>query len=1131
MQRITKLFRAKALLFLPIVFGFLLLANPGKAFALDSQLSGQVTGGTPSAAVVGATVDVLDTNTASVVATATTGSTGDYVVTAIPPNTYNVRVTPPAGSDFLVSNLPNVDLNSSQVVNVTLAPSNPTPTYYTHTYQGKLSLDGAPLAGDAQHGGNRYFGANIALLDTNHNTVDSIAVDDNGNFSFTRSTTDPTPAEYQYYVQVNCNFVNMYCTDGGGGYSSKLPSTFTATTNQLVTFTTTTTPAFDIPVTHLTFNTVDPNGNPIANTGAYIPHQPVTGSFTVASGVTMDWSGGDSVYGFFSGGYPGYVLPGGPYDIQVYGDGYYPVTVHLTATGSQMTQTVVLTDPVPVAYNHVYHGSLSINGAPLSGDAQHGGNRYFGANVRLLDANHNVVDSIAVDDNGNFSFNRTTSDPDPATYQYYVQIVCDFNQYCTDGNTSYSNKLPSPFTATTNQLVTFNETDTAAFAIPVTHLTFNTVDPNGNPIANTGAYIPSQATSGTVEVAPGITMDWSGGTSVYGYYSGGYPGYVIEGGTYDIQVYGDGYFPVTVHLTATGGQMTQTVTLTDPIPVTYNHVYHGQLQIDGQPLGGDAQHGGNRYFGTNVKLLNASGNVVQDIAVDDNGNFSFTINNENPNPETYQYYVQLNCNFIGMYCTSNGGGYSSQLPSTFTAQTDQLITFTETNTPVFNIPVTRLTFNVIDPNGVPLSTPGIYIPNQITTGTFDLGGGTTMHWTGGGSIYGYFSGGYPGYVLPGATYSIQIYPENYTPVTVSLTATGSQMVQYVFLQPPAPADTTAPQISYNLSSQPNAAGWNNSPVTLTWSVTDPESAITSQTGCDTVTISTDTSGVTYTCSATSTGGTASHSVTVKYDSTAPATTAPTWSQNPKAIGQTSLLTVGVSDNLSGVVGGEYFLGDTDPGAGNGTAMALGSGSLTTTFGTTLQPGVYRVNVRAKDNAGNWSAVVTDFLVVYDPNGASITGKRTFVPLLANGDNLPGLISNNQTDKATFAFNVKYNNQGVVAAGSDLRLDYSTGTHCNNPNQAVNCHSFKLDATNISWLVVDGTNQSEGIFQGTATLTIDGVTTTVTFRVTALDGDRFNPTTTDHFAIKIYAQNADPNTAAPLYQMSDDVGQGDIKIKP
>lgn len=87
------------------------------------------------------------------------------------------------------------------------------------------------------------------------------------------------------------------------------------------------------------------------------------------------------------------------------------------------------------------------------------------------------------------------------------------------------------------------------------------------------------------------------------------------------------------------------------------------------------------------------------------------------------------------------------------------------------------------------------------------------------------------------------------------------------------SDTTAPVIVPSITPAPNAAGWNNSDVSVSWSVSDPESTISSQTGCDTTTLSTETGGTTLTCSATSAGGGSSDPVTVKIDKTAPVITA------------------------------------------------------------------------------------------------------------------------------------------------------------------------------------------------------------------------------------------------------------------
>ena len=118
-----------------------------------------------------------------------------------------------------------------------------------------------------------------------------------------------------------------------------------------------------------------------------------------------------------------------------------------------------------------------------------------------------------------------------------------------------------------------------------------------------------------------------------------------------------------------------------------------------------------------------------------------------------------------------------------------------------------------------------------------------------------------------------------------------------------PADTTAPVITPNVVGTLGNNDWYLSDVTVSWSVVDNESAISSQSGCDPVTVNADAAGVTFTCSATSTGGTASQSGTIKRDATAPTISAAA-SSAPNTNGwYNSDVTVPFTcaDNLSGVV--------------------------------------------------------------------------------------------------------------------------------------------------------------------------------------------------------------------------------------
>jgi hypothetical protein len=252
------------------------------------------------------------------------------------------------------------------------------------------------------------------------------------------------------------------------------------------------------------------------------------------------------------------------------------------------------------------------------------------------------------------------------------------------------------------------------------------------------------------------------------------------------------------------------------------------------------------------------------------------------------------------------------------------------------------------------------------------------------------------------------------------------------------------------------------------------------------------------------------------DTEAPVLGAATWSVNPKAVNQTTSISLPVTDSSSGVSSGEYFIGDSDPGQGNGADMNWDGTNLSVGFGTDFMPGVYKINIRAVDGAGNWSAPVTEYLVVYDPaTTLGVIGKsRDMVPNQAAGDVLPGL---NGTDKANYGFTVDYNN-GVLDLHNDFQFSYNTGSQCNSPHPN-NCHSFEVNATNFDWQIIDQTNNSRGRFQGTATVQADGVVTTNPFTVEAIDGNRLAPEDQDHFVLKIYEPGASPSVGAPMYQVS------------
>lgn len=84
-----------------------------------------------------------------------------------------------------------------------------------------------------------------------------------------------------------------------------------------------------------------------------------------------------------------------------------------------------------------------------------------------------------------------------------------------------------------------------------------------------------------------------------------------------------------------------------------------------------------------------------------------------------------------------------------------------------------------------------------------------------------------------------------------------------------PIDTTPPMIEVDVSGTEGSGGWFTSDVTVTWNIEDAESPATPGPGCAETVITVDTDGTTLSCTATSAGGSATESVILKRDATAP----------------------------------------------------------------------------------------------------------------------------------------------------------------------------------------------------------------------------------------------------------------------
>lgn len=163
----------------------------------------------------------------------------------------------------------------------------------------------------------------------------------------------------------------------------------------------------------------------------------------------------------------------------------------------------------------------------------------------------------------------------------------------------------------------------------------------------------------------------------------------------------------------------------------------------------------------------------------------------------------------------------------------------------------------------------------------------------------------------------------------------------VWMWRPAGVDYTPPVVSGNVSGTLGTNGWYRSSINISWTVTDPESAIVSTSGCGARVVGVDTSGSTFTCTATSAGngGPASASVTVKRDVAAPSATclpAPTFE-----LGQVPAPVVAVVADLTS--------GPVSPSV--------------TRDGNTATAGTKLIWLTGTDNAGNTRSVQCAYSVV------------------------------------------------------------------------------------------------------------------------------------------------------------------------
>ncbi|MCX6732564.1 MAG: hypothetical protein NTV98_03420, partial [Candidatus Roizmanbacteria bacterium] len=220
------------------------------------------------------------------------------------------------------------------------------------------------------------------------------------------------------------------------------------------------------------------------------------------------------------------------------------------------------------------------------------------------------------------------------------------------------------------------------------------------------------------------------------------------------------------------------------------------------------------------------------------------------------------------------------------------------------------------------------------------------------------------------------------------------------------ADITPPTVTPHITGTLGTNGWYKSNVVVTWAVTD-ESTISSQIGCGTTNITTDTIGQTITCKATSEGGTTTQSVTIKKDSTIPTITYVNRTP-PNSSGWNSsdvVVNWNCSDVLSGPVSSTVTQTVSMEGTGLSsigtcTDMAGNSASNTQTginidksapiTPSLISPvdGIYRHT--SNSNFSDWSDVTDPSGVIYRYQSAADSGFTTLPLYYDSNDHTPVL---------------------------------------------------------------------------------------------------------------------------------------------
>lgn len=126
-----------------------------------------------------------------------------------------------------------------------------------------------------------------------------------------------------------------------------------------------------------------------------------------------------------------------------------------------------------------------------------------------------------------------------------------------------------------------------------------------------------------------------------------------------------------------------------------------------------------------------------------------------------------------------------------------------------------------------------------------------------------------------------------------------------------------------------------------------------------------------------------------------------------------------------IVEAEYFIGNTDPGPGNGSQLPIASigdpVSFATSAATNLQPGIHSLNIRFKSSVGLWSVVRPRYFNVIDEEGSMLAEEIVAAEYFVDAD--PGVGQGTSFDLSNVGQSVEFAHAALMSAGMGTHTLY------------------------------------------------------------------------------------------------------------